>query len=261
MFVRFRETPRRLQLSLVETRREGGKVRHEHVASLGAIATPQTVADRVEYWQDLHQRLGRLSNRLDGETQAKILGAVHSRVPMPTVDEIHTLNLEQAKQHETAWRLRHVSTEAIVDENKLRLKAAERLVADGEPLVVVAAEEVKAAEERRVRVERGENVPLPGKLPTLKELGITPTHARHMVTMASLTPEQFERFLKFGWRRVDSQRRDYARLRRFLRAEAKRQPSPMTDRLTLTRVLRGHRGKATITGAGSDNRYTPSGRV
>jgi hypothetical protein len=222
MFVRFRSSPRRLQLSLVETRREGGKVRHEHVASLGAITTPLTVADRVEYWQNLHQRLGRLANRLDGETQAKILGAVHARVPMPTVDEIHALNLEEAKQHEAAWRMRHISTEAIVDENKMRLKAAQKLVTAGEPLVVSAAEEVQAAEQRRERIERGENVPLPGKPPTLKEMGITPAHARHAMTMASLTPEQFKRFLKFAH---PTKRADYGRLRRFLRAEAKRRPA------------------------------------
>jgi hypothetical protein len=186
--------PRRLQLSLVETRREGGNFCHEHVASLGAIATPQTVAGRVAYWQDLHQRLGRLSDRLDSETQAKILSAVHARVPMPTVDEIHALNLAEAKQHEAAWRMRHVSTEAIVEENKLRFKAAQRLVADGGPLAASAAEEVKAAETRRGRIERGENVLLPGKPPSLKELGITPAHARHAMAMASLTPEQLERF-------------------------------------------------------------------
>jgi hypothetical protein len=134
MFVRFRPSPRRLQLSLVETRREAGKVRHEHVASLGAVPSPLTVAGRVEYWQDLHQRLGRLSNRLDDETKAKILGAVHARIPMPAVDEIHALNLDEAKQHEAAWRMRHVNTDSIVEENKLRLKAAARSIADGEPL-------------------------------------------------------------------------------------------------------------------------------
>jgi hypothetical protein len=174
MFVRFRETPRRLQQSLVETRREGGKVRHEHVASLGAIPTPLTVAGRVEYWQSLHQRLARLSNRLDGEIQAKILGAVHARVPMPTVDEIHALQLEEAKQHETAWRIRHVQTEGIVEAHKQLAQAANKMVREGEPLLAVADEEVKAATARRERVERGENVPLPGKPPTLKELGITP---------------------------------------------------------------------------------------
>jgi hypothetical protein len=34
MFIRFRETPHRLQLSLVETRWVDGKVRHEHFPSL-----------------------------------------------------------------------------------------------------------------------------------------------------------------------------------------------------------------------------------
>ena len=44
MLVHFRETPYGLAMSLVETRRENGKVRHEHVASLGSIETPPSVA-------------------------------------------------------------------------------------------------------------------------------------------------------------------------------------------------------------------------
>jgi hypothetical protein len=140
----------------------------------------------------------------------------------PGRDWLRKLNLDEAKQHEAAWRWRHVSTEAAVDENKLPLKAAERLVAEGEPLVATAAEEVAAAEQRRKRIERGESVALPGKPPTLKELGITPAHDRHMRAVASLTTEQFERFLNFGRRPSDYSRRDYAQLRRFLRAEAKR---------------------------------------
>jgi hypothetical protein len=209
MFVRFRQTPHRLQLSLVETRREGGKVRHEHIASLGAIITPLTVADRVAFWTSLHQRLDRLSNRLDGEGQAKILAAVHARVPMPTVDETRQLQLDVAKQHETVWRIYHVRTEGIVEENKARLKAAQRMVAEGEPLVAVAAEEVAAAEERRERIERGENVSLPGKPPSLKELGITEAHAEHAMAVSALTPKQFERYLDFGQRQSDYANRDY----------------------------------------------------
>jgi hypothetical protein len=69
-------------------------------------------------------------------------------------------------------------------------------------------------------------VPLPGKPPSLKELGFTSVGARHAMALAALTPEQFERYLNFGRRPVDGRRRDYARLRRFLRAEAKRQPPP-----------------------------------
>jgi len=51
MFVRFRAKQRqlqcRLQCSLIETRRVGGKVRHEHIAQLGSVAAGPSVADRV----------------------------------------------------------------------------------------------------------------------------------------------------------------------------------------------------------------------
>jgi hypothetical protein len=219
MFVRFRSSPRRLQLSLVETRKEGGKVRHDHIASLGAIAAQPTVANRVEYWQALHQRLGRLANRLDGEMQAKILGAVHARVPMPTVDEIHALNLDEAKQHEAAWRMRQAQTEGIVEANKQLAQGAGKMVREGEPLLAVAADEVKAAQTRRERIERGENVSLPGKPPTLKELGITPARARHMRLMTLLSPEQFERYTELEIKRrfgPGATRREHAALRKYI---------------------------------------------
>src|SRR5499433_2064921 len=87
MLVHFRETPYGLAMSLVETRRENGKVRHEHVASLGSIETPLSVAARIEFWRELHERLAQLSNRLDAETRGKVMGAVHARVPMVTPDE------------------------------------------------------------------------------------------------------------------------------------------------------------------------------
>src|SRR5499426_3010843 len=41
----------------VETRRVGGKVRHEHVAGLGSIETPPSVDARLAFWVRLHQRL------------------------------------------------------------------------------------------------------------------------------------------------------------------------------------------------------------
>jgi hypothetical protein len=94
MFVRFRETPYGLAMSLVETRRENGKVGHEHVASLGSIETPLSVAARIEFWRGLHERLAQLANRLDVETRGKVMGAVHARVPMVTSDEQHALQLE-----------------------------------------------------------------------------------------------------------------------------------------------------------------------
>src|SRR5262245_66155761 len=86
MLVHFRETPYGLAMSLVETRRENGKVRHEHVVSLGSIETPPSVAARIEFWRGLHERLAQLSNRLDAETRGKVMVAVPARVPMVTPD-------------------------------------------------------------------------------------------------------------------------------------------------------------------------------
>src|SRR4051812_9556418 len=100
MFARFRQSGRRLQVSLVGTRRLDAKVRHEHVASLGSIAVPPSVADRVAFWNQLHQRLARLLNQIDAETQGKILGAVHGRIAMPMIDEIRALQLENAEADE-----------------------------------------------------------------------------------------------------------------------------------------------------------------
>ena len=91
MFVRFRESGRRLHLRLVETRRINGKVREEHFASLGSIETPQTVPGRLTFWQGLHERLPRLANRLTSEAQGKILDAVNARVPMVTPEEQRAL--------------------------------------------------------------------------------------------------------------------------------------------------------------------------
>jgi hypothetical protein len=61
MFPRFRETPYGLQVSLIQNRREGGKVRHEHIAGLGAITVPTSAADRIAFWRHLHDRLSALS--------------------------------------------------------------------------------------------------------------------------------------------------------------------------------------------------------
>jgi hypothetical protein len=67
-----RPSPYRLQVSIMETRRVGGKVRHEqHIASLGSIETPLSVAIRVVFWQRVHERLAKPSNQIDPATQAQ----------------------------------------------------------------------------------------------------------------------------------------------------------------------------------------------
>ena len=87
MFVRFRQTPSRLQVSLVEPRRIGGKVCQEHVASLGSILTPFTAEGRVEFFRKVTARLKNLSNRI-GDDRGKIVSAIVARIPMATDEEI-----------------------------------------------------------------------------------------------------------------------------------------------------------------------------
>ena len=55
MLVHFRETPYGLAMSLVENRRENGRICHEHVASLGSIETPPSVAARIEFKRQVAQ--------------------------------------------------------------------------------------------------------------------------------------------------------------------------------------------------------------
>src|SRR5262249_12896879 len=77
-----RKTGSRLQVSILETRRTGGKVTNEHIASLGSIILPMTVGARQDFWAKLWDRLTSLSNRIGAEDQAKIRNAVHARIPL-----------------------------------------------------------------------------------------------------------------------------------------------------------------------------------
>jgi hypothetical protein len=87
MFVRFRTTPRRIQVSILEARRNGRRVTNEHVASLGSISVPMTVVARQAFWADLWDRLTSPSNRIGADDQAKIRNAIHARIPMVLPDE------------------------------------------------------------------------------------------------------------------------------------------------------------------------------
>ena len=53
MFVRFRRQGNRLQASLVQNRRVGGKVQAEHVGALGSVDTAVSVRERLAFWAKL----------------------------------------------------------------------------------------------------------------------------------------------------------------------------------------------------------------
>ena len=158
MFVRFRAARRRLQASLIETRRIAGTVRHEHIASLGSIAIAQSVADRVAFWQALHQRLGRLANRLDAAAHAKVLGEVHARVPMAMVEEIRALQLENAEADERVWQGLAEMQTGQAEGNRQLATAAERKAAEAKAQAENAGAAAEAARGRIERLKRGEAV-------------------------------------------------------------------------------------------------------
>ena len=158
MFVRFRQATR-LQVSLIETRRVGGKVRHEHVASFGAIATPPSVADRIQFWQRLHDRLDKLANRLDAATQSKILGEVHERIPMVTLDEQHDLKLQNAESDQQFWAGLRDMNQATAEGQRGLAAAAGGAAAGCEAEAAKADANAAVAKERVERLKKGEDVP------------------------------------------------------------------------------------------------------
>jgi hypothetical protein len=189
MFVRFRQTAHRLQVSLVETRRSDGRVRHEHIASLGSVEMPPSVEARIAFWQRLHERLAKLANRVDAETQGKLLGDIHARIPLVTLDEQRALQLRNAEADEQFWTNIHDMHAGTVEGHKGLATTAERKVAEGEAEMAKAASHRDAAKERRERLQRGEDVPGGlGKPLTredleriMREAGMTASDIRHSV--------------------------------------------------------------------------------
>jgi hypothetical protein len=158
MFVRFRQTRSRLQCSLIETRRLEGKVRHEHIASLGAIEIPPSVADRFAFWGALHQRLARLANRVDDETKYKLIGQVHERIPIPSAEEQRQLQRENAEADERFWSsLQSMQADRAAGQREL-IATAQRAASEDEAGATNAGAHAERAKERLAKIERGEDV-------------------------------------------------------------------------------------------------------
>jgi hypothetical protein len=158
MFARFRQTARRLQVSIVETRREDGKVRHEHVAGLGSIPVPQTIADRIMFWAQLQPTLARLANRIGADDQGKILSAIHARIPMPSLDERRTLQIANAEADERFWSgLHDMQHEQSAGKKDLAETATRQATEHGKE-ADHARQNAEAARERLARLKRGEDL-------------------------------------------------------------------------------------------------------
>jgi hypothetical protein len=190
MFVRFRPSARRLQVSLVETTRSSGKVTHGHVAGLGSINVSPSPADRIEFWMKLHQRLATLANRIDDETRNKIFAAIHAKIPLPTLDDQLAVQADNAKSDVEFWETLHDLQVSEIEDHKAALAALQLSIADREPRAANAAAKASAAQERVDRIAKGEAVGRLGKPSTLKDLlagiGWKPSDVRHAVRLAEL---------------------------------------------------------------------------
>jgi uncharacterized protein (DUF885 family) len=82
----------------------------------------------MAFWSHLHERLAKLSNRIDAADQAKILGTIHARVAMVTADEQHDLKLENAQADERLWSsLREINEGTVADHEQLIARAEARV--------------------------------------------------------------------------------------------------------------------------------------
>jgi hypothetical protein len=119
---------------------------------------PATIADRVAFWRRLHERLAKLSNRIGADEQGKILGAIHVRIPMVTIDELRTLQRENSEADEKFWAgLQGMNAELAEGHKKVAAKSA-RLAADAEAGAAAAAEKASVAKDWIERLAKGEDV-------------------------------------------------------------------------------------------------------
>jgi hypothetical protein len=122
MHIRSHLHHRRLQISLIDTRRVDGKVRQEHVASLGSISHDMAVQDRVAFWTQVHPRLSIARRNVETST----------------------------------W-LRDMF-QATVDSKKAMLAKLQRDIAEGETQVAKMDDAVKHGQDKLNRLKAGEDV-------------------------------------------------------------------------------------------------------
>ena len=201
MFVRFRHQGRRLQPSLMQTRRVDGKVRSEHIASLGSVDVDVAVRERLAFWAKLPGRLARLANRVGVDEHGKIYGALHARIPMVTPEEQGAVQEENFKDDERFWDTMRDLNAASVEEHKSLIASAEAKLKGHESAAADAGEKLETAKNRLQRLQRGESVSggLGKKLDIvaiMKAAGITPGDLRRMRLYGSLTKTEFESLLE-----------------------------------------------------------------
>jgi hypothetical protein len=158
MFVRFRQTRDRLQVSFVVPHRFAGKVRQEHIAGLGSVRMPPTVADRLVFWRKVEERLAKLGNRINAEDAARIRGSLFARIPMPSADEQAAVQLANAQADAELFVALHDMHATVVADHQRFAGTVDSKIAEGCAVLAEAAARLSATRERVAAIERGEAV-------------------------------------------------------------------------------------------------------
>jgi hypothetical protein len=190
MFVRFRPVRHRLIVDLVETRRENGKVRSEHIARLGSVALPEPIGprERVRFWRELKARFRdiavRLANRVAADDRKKALAAIHARIPKPTEADEQAARIETARDVVAFWeKVRDGSSEQS-EINKTRRKLIAKVeadIADSRALAETAERQIASAQARLMKLTRGERA-VGDDEPSAPELAAAHIRERHRAT-------------------------------------------------------------------------------
>jgi hypothetical protein len=92
----------RLEVSIVETHRDGGKVRQQHVASLGSYFLPGSLRARESFWSNCEARLERLANRI-GPDMDRLREDIAARIPPLTDEDSKAIDAAAWQQLEAWW--------------------------------------------------------------------------------------------------------------------------------------------------------------
>jgi hypothetical protein len=158
MFARFHQTPLRLQVSLRESRRIGGKPRCEHIASLGSVPEPMTIAGRVEFYRRASERFKSLANRIGADDKKKIVAALRARIPPVTDDDIRTVQRENAEADKDFWAGLEQLNADMAKRKKDFGEFVLREAADIKAAQEAATKQIAAANARLDQLAKGENV-------------------------------------------------------------------------------------------------------
>src|SRR5262249_13376702 len=151
----------------------------EHIGNLGTVDLEHSVDARIAFWRHLHERLSRLSNRVDQAKLGAILSAVHARVPMVPIPDVPAVNVARAERGLKSWRQLRASGREQVALHQALKATIERKIETWEKEAARAQAGVDAAEATIADPTK----PAPPE-PTAKEVnrilreaGITKQHA------------------------------------------------------------------------------------